>query len=195
MLSRGVCRNFCLLHSSPPDGPLPASLPPRAGLPAAHKATGSPGLSAFLERGLVSCPSSASLGGSRSLDVSTSPASAVPSAPPSSRPPPVDSGPGLKCKRRPGWGTLLSGPAVPSVCTWERLAWIVGRPAPGGPCLLPKNCGGTAPPRPLPAGPAAINQEINNLLPPFLKPPLPFPVESPVCLGTSQSGPPRGGPR
>ena len=70
MLSRGVCRNFCLLHSSQPDGPLPASLPPRAGLPAAHKATGSPGPSAFLERGLLPCPPSAGLGGSRSLDVS-----------------------------------------------------------------------------------------------------------------------------
>lgn len=42
--------------------------------------------------------------------------------------------------------------------------------------------------------PSAINQEINNLLPPSQKPPLPFPVESPACLGTSQSGPPRGGP-
>lgn len=42
--------------------------------------------------------------------------------------------------------------------------------------------------------PTAINQEINNLLPPSLKPQLPFPVESPVCLGTFQSGPPNGGP-
>ena len=97
MLSRGVCRNFCLLHSSQPDGPLPASLPPRAGLPAAHKATGSPGPSAFLERGLLPCPPSAGLGGSRSLDVSTSPPRRPP---PSPGPPPVDSGPRLKCSGR-----------------------------------------------------------------------------------------------
>lgn len=49
--------------------------------------------------------------------------------------------------------------------------------------------------RPFPScWPTAINQEINNLLPPSLKPPLPFPVESPACLGTFQSGPPNGGP-
>lgn len=42
--------------------------------------------------------------------------------------------------------------------------------------------------------PSAINQEINNLPLPSQNPPLPFPVESPACLGTSQSGPPSGGP-
>lgn len=195
MLSRGVCRNFCLLHSSRPDGPLPASLPPRAGLPAAHKATGSPGPSAFLERGLLPCPSSAGLGGSRSLDVSTSPAWATPTISPS-----PTSGLWPQAQVRGTRDDLGGGHCplgllfLPSALgnAWRGL-WRGQRRED------PASCGRTAVgpplPRPLPAGPAAINQEINNLLPPFLKPPLPFPVESPVCLGTSQSGPPRGGPR
>lgn len=108
--------------------------------------------------------------------------------PPRRLPPAVDCGPGLSGRRSPGGDTVPSlwHLGTTSLGCGEAKAWRALPP-------IPQLCWDRPPPPP-PCRPAAINQEINNLLPPFLKPPLPFPVESPACLGTSQSGPPPGGP-